>query len=66
MIAGISASLFRGSDLEEAVRHGVAAGTATVLTPGTVLCARDDVERFVDQVTATGSQGRAGRPRGTQ
>lgn len=66
MIAGISASLFRSSDLEEAVRHGVAAGTATVLTPGTGLCERDDVERFVDQVTVTGSQGRSGRPRGAQ
>ena len=59
MVAGIAASLFRGSDLEEAVRHGVAAGTAAVLTPGTELCERDDVERFVGQVTVTGSHTRA-------
>ena len=58
MVAGIAASLFRGSNLEDAVRHGVAAGTATVLTPGTRLCARADVERFVDQVTVTGSHER--------
>ncbi len=55
MVAGIAASLFRGSSLEDAVRHGVAAGTATVLTPGTELCERADVERFIDQVTVTGS-----------
>jgi 6-phosphofructokinase 2 len=62
MVAGIAASLFHGSDLEDAVRHGVAAGTATVLTPGTALCERTDVERFVDQVTVTGSHER-GRAR---
>ena len=62
MVAGIAASLFRGSDLEDAVRHGVAAGTATVLTPGTALCERADVERFVDQVTVHGSHERPRSP----
>ena len=55
MVAGIAASLFLGSGLQGAVRHGVAAGTATVLTPGTELCERTDVERFGSQVTITGS-----------
>lgn len=50
MVAGIAASLTRGHDLAEAVRFGVAAGTAAVLTPGSNLCRREDVEVLVDQV----------------
>ena len=50
MVAGIAAALARGDDLVSAVRLGVAAGTATVLTPGTELCDPDIVERFVEQV----------------
>jgi 6-phosphofructokinase 2 len=50
MVAGLAASLARGQDLIDAVRLGVAAGTAAVLTPGTELCDPADVERFVDQV----------------
>jgi 6-phosphofructokinase 2 len=50
MVAGISAGLASGRSLAEAVRLGVAAGTAAVLTPGTELCDAADVERLVDQV----------------
>ena len=50
MVAGISAGLASGRSLDEAVRLGVAAGTATVLTPGTELCEAADVERLIDQV----------------
>jgi 6-phosphofructokinase 2 len=53
MVAGIAASLLHGSDLVDAVRHGVAAGTAAVLTPGSQLCERTDVERLTDQVIVT-------------
>ena len=60
MVAGIAASLCRGSGLEDAVRHGVAAGTAAVLTPGTQLCERREAERFVDQVTIVGGHTDAG------
>jgi 6-phosphofructokinase 2 len=37
-------------DLEDALRHGVAAGTAALLTLGTGLCRRDDAVRLVQQV----------------
>lgn len=46
MVAGIVLSLARGMELEEAVRFGVAAGAAAVMTPGTELCRRDDTERL--------------------
>lgn len=50
MVAGIVAGLERGDDIVDAVRLGVAAGTAAVLTPGTELCRREDVERLLPQV----------------
>jgi len=46
MVAGIVLSLARGWTLTEAVRFGVAAGAAAVMTPGTQLCHREDVERL--------------------
>jgi 6-phosphofructokinase 2 len=36
--------------LVEALRYGVAAGAAALLTPGTELCRRDDVERLAPDV----------------
>lgn len=51
MIAGIAAGLASGRPLDEAVRLGVAAGTAAVLTPGTELCVAEDVERLLPQVS---------------
>lgn len=52
-VAGIAAALAVGQNLEDAVRFGVAAGTAAVLTPGSELCDPADVARFVDQVIVT-------------
>ena len=43
MIGGIVGALARGSAMVEAVRWGVAAGAAAVMTPGTELCRGDDV-----------------------
>ena len=43
-LAGIVLSLSRGDDMEDALRLGVAAGTACVLTPGTELCRRREVD----------------------
>ena len=43
-LAGIVLSLSRGDKMEEALRLGVAAGTACVLTPGTELCHRREVD----------------------
>jgi 6-phosphofructokinase 2 len=46
MVAGIVLSLARGKTLRESVLFGVAAGAAAVMTPGTELCRREDVERM--------------------
>jgi 6-phosphofructokinase 2 len=46
MVGGIVAGLAKGWSLRDAVRYGVAAGTATVKSEGTRLCRRDDVERL--------------------
>jgi 6-phosphofructokinase 2 len=43
-------SLGRNGDLEEALRYGVAAGSAALLNPGTELCQAGDVERLVKEV----------------
>ncbi|MCV7282614.1 1-phosphofructokinase family hexose kinase [Mycolicibacterium flavescens] len=52
MVAGIVVGLVQGQPLVEAVRLGVAAGTAMLLTPGTAAPSRSSVERFVDLVSA--------------
>lgn len=50
MVAALVVALARGDGLEEAVRWGVATGTATVLTEGTQLCRLADVERLYRKV----------------
>ena len=49
-VAGLALKLAKGEPLIEACRLGVAMGSATVLTPGTELCHRTDVERLLPQV----------------
>ena len=49
MVAGVAAGLTRGWPLTEAVRLGVAAGAAMLLTPGTAPCTREDTERLFAQ-----------------
>lgn len=44
MVAGIVLSLSNGKTLSEAVRYGVASGTAATMNPGTELCKPADVE----------------------
>jgi 6-phosphofructokinase 2 len=46
MVGGLVLGLARGLSEPEAVRFGVAAGAAAVMTPGTELCRREDVERL--------------------
>ncbi len=46
MVGAIVLALEQGWSLTDAVRYGVAAGTATIMTPGTELCYRSDVERL--------------------
>jgi len=50
MVAGIVLSLARGMPIFEAVRFGVAAGTAAVITPGTELCRKEDAERLYNEM----------------
>lgn len=45
-LGGLIYALARGRGLEEAFHYGLAAGTAAVLTPGTELCRKEDVERL--------------------
>ncbi len=49
MVGGLAVGLSSGASLVEAVRLGVAAGTATALTPGTELCAPAEVERILSE-----------------
>ncbi len=52
MVAAIVHALVDGRTIGDAVRFGVAAGSAAVLNPGTELCHRADVERLEPQVAA--------------
>lgn len=46
MVGAIALALARGHSLHDAVRYGVAAGSATIMQPGTELCRVEDVERL--------------------
>jgi len=48
MLAGLTWSLYQGHDIQEAARYAVAAGAAAVMTPGTGLCRREDVDRLYE------------------
>jgi 6-phosphofructokinase 2 len=51
MVAGITLALSQGRSITEAVNYGIAAGSAAVMTPGTQLCRREDVERLFSQLS---------------
>ncbi len=50
MMGGLVAGLAGNRSLSDSVRLGVAAGTAAVMSPGTELCRREDVERLYEHV----------------
>ena len=50
-LAGRTFALSRGNKLADAARFGVAAGAAAVMTAGTRLCRRADVERLYQEMT---------------
>lgn len=50
MVAGIIHMLVQGGSLLEAVRFGVAAGAAAVMTEGTELCRREDTEMLYKKI----------------
>lgn len=55
MIAGMVLGLDRGWAVPDAVRFGIAAGAAAVMTPGTELCRREDTERLYHQMQSVHS-----------
>jgi 6-phosphofructokinase 2 len=57
MVAGMVLSLARGKEVRDAVRFGVAAGAAAVMTPGSELCRREDAERLYGQLLAENQEG---------
>lgn len=60
MVAGFVLSLSRGEDLRDAVKWGVAAGTAATMTPGTELCRKKDVENIFEWLKKNQEQAGAG------
>ncbi len=52
MVGGIVFGLAQEMPLRDAIRLGVAAGTAAVLMPGSELARREDVERLYEEMTA--------------
>lgn len=55
MVAGIVYSLSQGKSQLEAIRYGVACGTAATMNSGTELCKKEDVERLYNWIV-TNSQ----------
>ncbi|MCB2184176.1 MAG: 1-phosphofructokinase family hexose kinase [Desulfobulbaceae bacterium] len=55
MVAGISLGLARAMPFPEAVRYGIAAGAAAVMSDGTQLCRGEDVERLYNDMKKDGS-----------
>jgi 1-phosphofructokinase family hexose kinase len=49
-LAGVVLTLSRGGAMEDALRLGIAAGTASVLNPGTELCHRREVDILIPRV----------------
>jgi len=54
MVGGLVWRLACGDDLPTAARYAVAAGSAAVMSPGTELCRRDDVERLYTEISPSG------------
>ncbi|MDD5205450.1 MAG: 1-phosphofructokinase family hexose kinase [Desulfobacterales bacterium] len=50
-VAGIVLALSRGLSIPDAIRFGVAAGAAAVMTPGTELCRREDTEDLYKKIS---------------
>jgi 6-phosphofructokinase 2 len=50
-VAALVYRLANGSNLEDAFAYGVAAGTAALLTPGTQLALKPDIDDLLGRVT---------------
>lgn len=56
-VAGLVLGLAQGRSVTEAVRLGVAAGSAAVMTEGTQLCRHEDTWRLYEEMSPNGSTG---------
>lgn len=61
MVGGLVHGLDQGWTLRDATALGVAAGAACVMTEGTELCRREDVERLYERTRQRAGRDRAGR-----
>jgi 6-phosphofructokinase 2 len=52
MVAGILVGCIKGLWPAQAVRYGVAAGTAAAMTPGSELCRKEDTDRIFEWLSA--------------
>jgi 6-phosphofructokinase 2 len=52
-LGGMTLALARGKSTEESFLFGLAAGTAAVITPGTELCRKEDVERLFKELVVS-------------
>ena len=50
MVAGFILSLAQGRDIEEALKYGVACGTAATMHPGTELCNKKDADALYQRI----------------
>jgi 6-phosphofructokinase 2 len=50
MVAGIVMYLSANKDIKEAVRFGIACGTAATMNEGTQLCNRSDAEKLYNMM----------------
>lgn len=55
MVEGLVVALSRGAAFVDAVRFGVAAGSAAVMSSGTELCSRRDTEKLFERLRRSGS-----------
>ncbi len=53
MVAGVAVAIEKGAGIEEMLRCGVAAGTASVTTPGSNLFYKDKYKEIYDKITTT-------------
>lgn len=58
MVAGMVYRLSLGKDLKDAVRFGIACGSATIKSPGTQLLQKEDAEKFFSQMQHSSEEGK--------
>jgi 6-phosphofructokinase 2 len=50
MVAGFVLSLSQGKTLEDALKYGIACGTAATMNPGTELCNKNDADKLFKRI----------------